>query len=408
MKLSKIDGRSALFFLFGLSSAIYFSASVQIVFIEIVSVIASFLAVFRNSKSINQAEVNSETTWIMRLFWVWLLTQIIVDLYRNAENFESLKTFATIITLISLLYCAKIFFLHNSRNLTAFLFGYIFSCIPSFVFFPSAYARSQPWKFCFGMYITLLVFWILQKYHVRTFGFMGSILSLVAIDLYTNSRSLAVLTILTALSIIYSKSNFSRHPFVFAILIIVILTYGEKLFLHYASAGLFGAALQTKTVEQVRTGPILLVARSEFLYEVTAIKSNWIIGSGSSPTVGTAVLNEVWKTESELGINSKATAAFRQLGITERLPQHSMLFGAWVEGGILSVLVWLYIFKLFISWFLRQRNQYNEFDYVLKFMLVSMIWALLFSPLGTGSRLTLVLTLIIGAFYNRSEKRAEP
>jgi hypothetical protein len=32
----------------------------------------------------------------------------------------------------------------------------------------------------------------------------------------------------------------------------------------------------------------------------------------------------------------------------------------------------------------------------------------LFSPLGTGSRLTLVLTLIIGAFYNRSEKRAEP
>jgi len=36
-----------------------------------------------------------------------------------------------------------------------------------------------------------------------------------------------------------------------------------------------------------------------------------------------------------------------------------------------------------------------------------MIWALLFSPLGTGSRLMLVLTIIIGAVCNRSETRAE-
>jgi len=257
------------------------------------------------------------------------------------------------------------------------------------------------------MYITLFVFWILQKYRVRTLGLVGSSLALVVIDFYTNSRSLALLTILTTSFVVYSKSNFSKHPFLFAILIISILTYGEKLFLQYSSTGVFGAAVQTKTVSQAQAGPLLLVGRSEFLYEATAIKSNWIFGSGSNPRLRTEVLNEVWKAESELGINSKSTAAFTQLGITERLPQHSMLLSAWVEGGILSVLVWLYIFKLFISWFLRKSNQYTELEYVSKFMLVSMIWALLFSPLGTGSRLMLVLTIIIGAVCNRSETRAE-
>jgi hypothetical protein len=207
--------------------------------------------------------------------------------------------------------------------------------------------------------------------------------------------------------VVYSKSSFSRHTFIFILLTISILTYGERLFLHFSSSGIFGTAVQTKTFAQAQTGPILLVARSEFLYQATAIKSNWIFGSGSNPTVGTEVLNEVWKLESELGINSKATAAFTQLGNSERLPQHSMLFTAWVEGGILSALVWLYMFKLFIAWLLRQGSQSSEFKYVLTFMLVSMIWASLFSPLGTGSRLALVLTIIIGTVYNGPKKRAQ-
>jgi len=405
LKLSKFEGRTRIFFFLGLSSAIYWNVGVQIVFVEILAVIASFLAVFKNKESI--AEVDSDTTWITRLFWVWLFTQIIIDLYRNADSFESLKTFASIITLICLLYCAKLYFLHNSGNLTAFLLGYIVSCIPTFVFFPTEYSRSQPWKFCFGFNITILVFWMLQKYHVRILGFIGINLVLVSIDLYTNSRSLAVLTILSALLMAYSKSNFSTNPFVLVVLVISMLIYGEKLFLHLTSSGIFGVDLQTKTVAQAQAGPILLVARSEFLYQANAIKSNWIFGSGSNATVGTEVLNEVWKTESELGINSKATAAFAQLGIAETLPQHSMLLTAWVEGGILSVLVWLYMFKLFFSWLLRQRNQSSEFEYVLKFMLVSMLWALLFSPLGTGTRLTLVLTIIIGVVFNRSGKKAE-
>ena len=407
MNLSKTEGRTLIFFFLGLSSAIYWNIGVQIVFIEIVSVIASFVAVFSNRKSMIQAEFNSEITWIMRLFWVWLLTQTIIDLYRSAEFLESIKTFSSIFTLIALLYCSKLFFLHSPVNLTAFLLGYIVSCTPSYIFFPTEYARTQPWKFCFGINATLFVFWMLQKYRIRTLGFMGSSLVLVTIDLYTNSRSLAMLTTLSALSVLYSKSSFSRHPLIFVLLVISILTYGEKLFLQFSSSGIFGTAVQTKTFAQAQTGPILLVARSEFLYEATAINSNWIFGSGSNPTVGTEVLNEVWRLESELGINSKATAAFTQLGNSERLPQHSMLFTAWVEGGILSALVWLYMFKLFISWLLRQGIQSSEFEYVLSFMLVSMIWASLFSPLGTGSRLALVLTVIIGTVCNPSKKRAE-
>jgi multisubunit Na+/H+ antiporter MnhE subunit len=192
LNLSKIEGRALTFFFLGLSSAIYWNIGVQIVFIEIVSVIASFVAVFKNKKLMNQEEFNAELSWIMRLFWVWLFTQLIVDLYRNAEFFESIKTLSSIITLISLLYCGKLFFLHRSENLNSFLLGYILSCIPSYIFFPTEYARTQPWKFCFGINVTLFVFWMLQKYHIRILGFVGSSLVLVAIDLYTNSRSLAM------------------------------------------------------------------------------------------------------------------------------------------------------------------------------------------------------------------------
>ena len=93
MKLLRINRGSVIFFFLVLSSAVYWNIGVQIVFIEIVSVVALFLIVVRNIKSINQVEFNSEITWVIRLFWVWLLTQIFVDLYINSEIFESLKTF---------------------------------------------------------------------------------------------------------------------------------------------------------------------------------------------------------------------------------------------------------------------------------------------------------------------------
>jgi hypothetical protein len=368
---------------------------VQLVFIEILSLFATLFSVLTHRVELSLREPDAKISRIMKLLWLWLFTQVIVDFYQNANKFEAFKSFSSILMLISLLYCAKIYLVNNVHALNAFFLGYLLSCIPSYFLFPTDYARDQPWKFCFGINVTILIFWLQQKYRVPVWASLASNLTLVAVDLFYNARSLALLTFISILFVTFSKTKLIKHPVILIFLVIIICFFGEKLFFKYAIEGKFGQEVQSKTIMQTQSGPIFLVARSELLYEIASIKSSWLIGNGSNPTVGTEVLNNVWKIESELGINSKSTAAFSQFGKTERLPQHSMLFTAWVEGGILSALVWFYFLKIVITW-LVGRNELHQFTYALPFMLVSIVWAILFSPLGTGSRLALIMTLTLG------------
>lgn len=404
MNLQPGRKRNVLFFMLGLSSSIFWRLGVQVVLLELLAVIG-VIFLFASTHRQQSSESNFRTlNLIIGLITIWLPVQIFIDLYNSAKTFETVKSISAIIALISLLICSKYFFIMQPKNIKPFLLGYVFSSIPSYLFFPNEYARSMPWKFCFSMSFTLLFFWLVKKHHVRRLFYLIGALFIISIDFLSGARSLAALT---ALAVITSLIGLRRKMGQLALSLILLIggVFSiEQMYFHLANTGIFGESVREKAITQDNSGPILLVARSEFLYELQAIRENPFFGKGSNPMAGTDTLNEVWKFESELGINTKATASYHEYGRTQQLPQHSMLFTAWLEGGVVAALPWFIILFLFVKWSLLASLKDLELSYVVQFMSIAGVWAVLFSPLGTGSRLLTVLTLMLGFHCNQRKE----
>lgn len=379
----------------------------QIVLIEVLSIILSLYLLLRKTSSTDSITEHPQIDISIRLLSLWAFTQVFVDMYTGPEIIERIKTVASIITLICLLISAKNLFTNSMYKLDAFLVGYFSSCVPTYFFFPTEYAKSQPWKFCFALYATFFIYWVVGRKKFRPFSIIFSSFILVVIDLIFNSRALAALTLFAALWTLYNfKVKRSNLMFSFIMVVIVILLIGRGS-LMFASSGLLGNQVAEKTRAQSSMGPILLVARSEFLYEIQVIKENFLFGAGSNPKIQIATLNQVWFIESELGINSRATSAFSKVEKTQKVPEHSMLFTAWVEGGLLAAIVWIYLLSIFIKWLIRPLRPNHHLSYLCSLMLITGIWSILFSPLGTGSRLQIAITLFVGQFCNSNTVKSE-
>jgi len=398
---------SGIYFLTGAASSVFWKFGVQIVLLEILSVVLSPYFLYKMKSCRNAPIQNLQIRISIHLLCLWAFTQIFVDMYRGPELLERIKTLASIVTLICLLISARYLLMQSYSKIEAFLIGYFMSCVPTYFLFPTEYAKSQPWKFCFALFITFLVFWGFgrAKLNGKLVLLFGS--SLVIIDFIFNSRALAVLTLFAIFWTLYNTKLNSHRPIISVLIIAITILIISRGSLTLASSGLLGAQVAEKTRAQSSAGPILLVARSEFLYEVEAIKENFLFGAGSNPPINISTLNKVWFTESELGINSKATSAYSEVARQQNVPGHSMMFTTWVEGGVFAVLIWIYLLAIFIKWFIWPLNPRHQLNYLCSLILITGIWSILFSPLGTGSRIQIAVTLVVGQFCNSKTLNSE-
>ena len=389
------------YFFLGLSSSAFWQLGVQIVLIELIALFG-VIFLYVSSKRKQPPELHNRTlNMLIGFLALWIPTQVFVDLYNTAKIFETIKSIATIIALISLLVCSKYFFILQPINIEPFLLGYILSSLPSYFLFPNEYAKTMPWKFCFSMNCSMLFFWLARKYQLKKFFYLFLGCVLIFIDFLSDARSLAALTALALFFSLLGSQRKKGQLGISLILLFAAVFSSEVIYSQFATNGSFGEKAQLKAISQKNSGPILLVGRSELLYELQAIRENPIFGKGSKPIAGTETLNRVWNLESEIGINTKATAAYYEFGKTQYLPQHSMLFTAWLEGGLIAALPWLVILFLFVRWSLSASFQNSEMSYLVRFMSITGVWAVLFSPLGTGSRLLTVLALMLGFHCNQ-------
>ena len=151
---------------------------------------------------------------------------------------------------------------------------------------------------------------------------------------------------------------------------------------------------QSKALDQYAAGPILFTARSEIPFELAAIKLNPIIGIGSSPQLTYELLNETQLINSKLGIETRLTNSYIQAVSTGKFPEHSMIFTAWVENGLIVFILWVII----LLWVIKRSselisNPNPPLGYYAMFMGINTLWTILFSPLGAGSRMDLAVGL---------------
>ena len=377
-------------------SSAYINFRVQVVFIEIFAFVFNLFSLSRRIASNIQFPRIASLQVLTSLLFAWASYQFFLDAYLNADKFESLKSIANIIALASLLIFMKNTIIYREKRLNSFLVGYTASSILTFFFFPNDYSHDHPWKFCFGFLTTALILWKLQakSNRVNIILLVGFIL--ILIDFRENARSLAVITVLSIALWIYNLNSKKANVFYFLIALILLTSYSEKIYLQLAQAGVLGGEVARKTELQAQNGPLLLVARSELLYELEGIKNSPLWGSGSSPRANYQLLNSVWNLEKEYEVNSKGTAAFIEYKKSSKIPQHSMLFGSWLEGGIVGAVPWFFIIYLLIKWLNLARKIRSRHDLLMHFLIVNALWAILFSPLGSGSRLSISLVLVVG------------
>lgn len=146
-------------------------------------------------------------------------------------------------------------------------------------------------------------------------------------------------------------------------------------------AGLFGPALQAKTLEQDTTDlPMLMAGRTEPPMSLSAIAARPWLGWGSA----TKVTPEIYSRAEHLAVLWGYPPSFPFEGYW-RLPaedysaMHSILLGSWAEGGLLAALLpaWLMFASLAVVWNYRRFGRWTPLALVVA---LQVIWDLLYAP----------------------------
>ena len=89
------------------------------------------------------------------------------------------------------------------------------------------------------------------------------------------------------------------------------------------------------------------------------------------------------------------------------IPTHSHLTMAWVEGGILGGVCWIYIFALTVRSLLILNSLRPNLAPLYSYFLVSFLWDILYSPFGSVNRIWGAFFILLSYFILKtSEEKA--
>ncbi len=391
------------FFIAGLSNLIRFSGSVQIIPIELVALSAGLFSVLNPLK--RKYEVSDlRILKFLDLFCTFsILNQLIVDSFNDIDFSETLKSCAQLIVMWALIRVAIIYTQPDYFRFIYYVSGFLISVSLQYFFDPTIYMLADPWKFALGPTITGLYFLLISS-KISTFA--NTILStfLISIDVLLGSRSLALFTFLALLLTLKSQKTRSRSIGKLVVIIasiMVLMFCVERIYHHLSTTGSLGRSQQVKALDQYSAGPIVFTGRSEIAFELAAIKSNPVFGSGSNPEITIKILNDTQKINEFLGVHTLATNAYKDVLENGEIPQHSVLLSAWVEGGLILFFFWIIIFVWAIRKFTQISKTLPPFGRYATYVGLSSIWAMIFSPLGAGSRMDLAIGLVAILFQSK-------
>lgn len=326
------------------------------------------------------------------LAFAWLLAQVVTDMVRATPFVDYSRGWSKIA--FSMLNFMAIYLLTygNRQRLVLFGLGIVFGGYLAFLINPSEYSIAQPWKFGVGEPTTLLFAIIVLWYPIVRIPLMPTlfICAVGALNLYLGSRSLAGITIVTALYILLQHivarrqavpARFSPlRSLAFLLFGLMVTSAFLNLYGVVASQGLLGEFAREK-YESQSTGVfgILFGGRTEIFVSTQAIADSPIIGHGSwakDPRYSVLLLE----------LDNLGYEVNQYLAESELIPTHSHLFGAWVEAGIVGAIFWLWLaflaFRVMSNLFLV-REPLSPLITLVGFLL---IWDILFSPFGAQRR----------------------
>lgn len=238
------------------------------------------------------------------------------------------------------------------------------------------------WKYGIAHSVTILLLFVMTRIRVRP-PVQGAVLVVLGLaSLGLNFRSHALVCLVAGVTICTRHVIGARiaRGWQFLGIGVFALVFAHVMPIA-ARAGLFGAALQQKTQEQDATNlPLLLAGRTELPMNITAILERPFLGWGSAFNL----TPDLYTQAEHLAIRMGFDPAF-PFDLYWRLPPsdysatHSILLGSWVEGGVLAVLLplWLLAVCLGVVWNSARFGRWAPLVLTVAFQ---GIWDLLYAP----------------------------
>ncbi len=378
--------------LLGIASAVNFQVGVAIIPVELFSVCYLLFSLNR-SLEIEHQGLQRFLKSILFSGFILIFVQVFTDVYLNSSLLETAKSTASIMTLVALIFTGVTWIAKRDLRLKSFLLGYVLSSAVTYFAFSNEYIETDSWKFLFANIVTVLILTALGFLQNSRVFKIVVILLLSFIHLAFGARSAALLTLLTVVSLIIPPKVISNRRGLAAIIVSIFFLsiFTEHLYQQLSLGGKLGLVQQEKALQQFQSGPLLLFARSELLYQVGAIKESPWLGKGSNPILTQSLLIDVSQDQENFGLQIKETAAYASYLKNGRIPLHSMLFSSWVEAGIVGLIFWMILLYFFLRYFRVVVASESSFKLLTSYLLFSALWSLIFSPLGAGSRLFIAL-----------------
>jgi hypothetical protein len=340
----------------------------------------------------------------------WFLGTQIADLYNGIPGFNRMKGTARVVFLILDFMALAILINNKSRRIFVFALS-----LASLMLFSSLQFSGEfllQWKFglshAFAM--TALVvssyFYKRQRYWIC----LSITLFLAAMNFHYGFRSQLVILITSAVLILpifdIAKTRAGSAPGLqntFRILILLAvsggLAYGANAVIRYAAEkGVFDDATNAKfQTQSAGDYGVLVGGRPETLVAIQAIRDSPIIGHGSFP-FGGKYMQLKQDIQYEHGYSESDDPEDVEYAV---IPTHSHLTLAWVEGGILGGICWIYIFILVLRAVLRLSELRPDLAPLYSYLLVNFLWDILYSPFGSVNRMRAAFFILLSYFILR-------
>lgn len=238
------------------------------------------------------------------------------------------------------------------------------------------------WKYGIGSAVTILIVFGLTIARAPALMQPAALAALGLASLGLNYRAHALVCFLAAATLFINRVLGSRlrRGWQFVGLIVVGLVF-EYVMPVVARTGLFGSALQHKTIDQESFNvPLLLAGRTEPPMSITAIIERPLLGWGSAMNLTPDVYTHAQHLAIRLGFSPTFPFdLYWGLPPSNYSAMHSILLGSWAEGGVLAVLLpaWLLVACLGIVWNFPRLGRWAPLGVTVA---VQGVWDLLYGP----------------------------
>jgi hypothetical protein len=340
----------------------------------------------------------------------WFLGTQIADIYNGMPAYNRMKGTARVVFFILDFMALAILINNKGRRILVFAMGLATLMFLSSFDYVADFALQ--WKFGLSHACTMVALLIACYYYRRRRYSIcfGIALVMAMINLRNGFRSQLVILAISTVLILPIFENAPGRPgsahgmqsTVRALILLAVsgvVAYGSNAVIKYAAQkGSFDDATNAKFQAQSEGDyGVLVGGRPETLVAIQAIRDSPIIGHGSFP-FGEKYLQLKQDIQYEHGYSDSDEAEETEFPI---IPTHSHLTLAWVEGGILGGICWIYIFVLVLRAVLRLSALRPHMAPLYSYLLVNFLWDILYSPFGSVNRMRAVFFILLSYFILR-------